>query len=227
MTAEVQKLPLDAHYEGVAKALYHQYLEEHPDGSHAGEIQLKLSEIPNLIDDVDYARLKDAAGLDSKNRIEAYLGYLLKHPRGRHRTPVEALVADMSEEYYGHLMKTLPQCDQVGNWDKCILLCDNFLGYFQKNYRTAEIENLKTVMADKRDAAELMETVQRLGSKFESAKMVLTAYLEKKPDSTQAARIRDNIARLDRNLRESREWQAAAAYTQDSRHSLSDRIAYS
>lgn len=226
VTAEVQKLPLDAHYEAVATALYHQYLEEHPDGSHAGEIQLKLSEIPNLIDDVDYARLKDAAGLDSKNRIEAYLGYLLKHPRGRHRTPVEALVADMSEEYYGHLMKTLPQCDQTGNWGKCILLCDNFLGYFQKNYRTAEIENLKAVMADKRDAAELMETVQRLGSKFESAKMVLTAYLEKKPDSTQAARIRDDIARLDRNLRESREWQAAAIYTQDSRHSLSDRIAY-
>jgi hypothetical protein len=123
-------------------------------------------------------------------------------------------------------MKTMPQCDQAGNWDKCILLCDNFLNYFPKNYRTTEIDNLKAVMEDKRDVAELMETVKRLGNKFESAKTVLAAYLDGNPDSTQAARIRDNIARLDRNLRESREWQTAAAYSQNSQYSLPDRINY-
>ena len=224
--AAVEKLPIDANYEAAATALYDQYIEKYPDSPHAASIQLKLSEIPILIDNVDYARLKDAARLDPKNRIEAYLGYLLKHPNGRHRTQVEALVADMSEEVYGHLMKTMPQCDQTGNWDKCILLCDNFLNYFPKNYRTDEIENLKAVMEDKRDVAELMETVQRLGNKFESAKNVLTAYLDGNPDSTQAARIRDNIARLDRNLRESREWQTAAAYSQNSQYSLPDRINY-
>ncbi|MGB8333040.1 MAG: DUF1566 domain-containing protein [Desulfobacterales bacterium] len=224
--AAVEKLPIDANYEAAATALYDQYIEKYPDSPHATSIQLKLSEIPTLIDNVDYARLEDAARLDSKNRIEAYLGYLLKHPNGRHHTQVEALVADMSEEVYGHLVKTMPQCDQTGNWDKCILLCDNFLNYFPKNYRTGEIENLKSVMEDKRDVAELMETVKRLGNKFESAKNVLAAYLDGNPDSTQAARIRDNIARLDRNLRESREWQTAAAYSQNSHYSLPDRINY-
>lgn len=224
--AAVEKLPIDANYEAAATALYDQYIEKYPDSQNATSIQLKLSEIPTLIDNVDYARLKDVARLDSKNRIESYLGYLLKHPNGRHRTQVEALVADMSEEYYGHLVKTMPQCDQTAKWDKCILLCDNFLNYFPKNYRTGEIENLKAVMEDKRDVAELMETVQRLGNKFESAKNVLTAYLDGNPDSTQAARIRDNIARLDRNLRESREWQTAAAYSQNSQYSLPDRINY-
>jgi hypothetical protein len=226
VTAAVEKLAIDANYEAVASALYNQYIEKYPNSPHATSIQLKLSEIPTLIDNVDYARLKDAARLDSKNRIEAYLGYLLKHPNGRHRTQVEALVADMSEEYYGHLMKTMPQCDQAGNWDNCILLCDNFLNYFPKNYRTTEIDNLKAVMEDKRDVAELMDTVKRLGNKFESAKNVLAAYLDGNPDSTQAARIRDNIARLDRNLRESREWQTAAAYSQNSQYSLPDRINY-
>jgi hypothetical protein len=224
--AEVEKLPIDANYEAAATAVYTQYINQYPDSPHASVIQMKLSEIPTLIDNIDYARLEEATRLDSKNRIEAYLGYLLKHPNGRHRTQVEALVADMSEEYYGHLMKTMPQCDQTGNWNNCILLCDNFLNYFPKNYRTAEIENLKAVMEDKRDVAELMETVKRFGNKFESAKNVLTAYLEKNPGSIQAARIRDNIARLDRNLRESREWQTAAAYSQNSQYSLPDRINY-
>ena len=224
--AEAEKLPIDANYEAAATALYTQYINQYPDSPHASEIQLRLSGIPTLIDNVDYARLEEASRLDSKNRIEAYLGYLLKHPNGRHRTQVEALVADMSEEYYGHLMKTMPQCDQTGDWGNCILLCDNFLNFFPKNYRTAEIENLKTVMEDKRDVAKLMETVQRLGNKFESARNYLTAYLEKNPDSTQAARIRDSIARLDRNLRESREWQTAAAYSQNIQYSLPDRINY-
>lgn len=226
VTAAAEKLPIDANYEAAATALYNQYIERYPDSPHASAIQVKLSEIPTLIDNVDFARLKDAARLDSKNRIEAYLGYLLKHPNGRHRTQVEALVADMSEEYYGHLMKTMPQCDQSGNWDKCVLLCGNFLNYFPKNYRTSEIETLKAVMEDKRDVAELMETVKRLGNKFESAKTVLAAYLEGNPGSTQAARIRDNIARLDRNLRESREWQTAVVYSQNSQYSLPDRINY-
>jgi hypothetical protein len=224
--AAVEKLPIDTNYEAAATDLYEQYIKKYPDSPHAASIQLKLSEIPILIDNVDYARLEDAARLDSKNRIEAYLGYLLKHPNGRYRTQVEALVADMSEEVYGHLMKTMPQCDQAGNWDECILLCDNFLNYFPKNYRTTEIDNLKAVMEDKRDVAELMETVTRLGNKFESAKTVLAAYLDENPDSTQAARIRDNIARLDRNLRESREWQTAVAYSQNSQYSLPDRINY-
>ncbi len=224
--AAVEKLPIDANYEAAATDLYERYIEKYPNSSHAASIQLKLSELPILIDNVDYARLEDAARLDSKNRIEAYLGYLLKHPNGRHRTQVEALVADMSEEYYGHLMKTMPQCDQAGNWDECILLCDNFLNYFPKNYRSAEIANLKAVMEDKRDVAELMETVKQLGNKFELAKTFLAAYLDGNPDSTQAARIRDNIARLDRNLRESREWQTAVAYSQNSQYSLPDRINY-
>ena len=224
--AAVEKLPIDASYEAAATDLYEQYIEKYPNSPYAASIQLKLSELPVLIDNVDYARLKDAARLDSKNRIEAYLGYLLKHPNGRHRTQVEALVADMSEEYYGHLMKSMPQCDQAGNWDKCILLCDNFLKYFPKNYRSTEIDNLKAVMEDKRDVAELMETVKQLGNKFELAKTFLAAYLDGNPDSTQAARIRDNIARLDRNLRESREWQAAVAYSQNSQYSLPDRINY-
>ena len=222
----VAELPIDRHFETAATALYSQFLDKYPESPRYGEVQLKMSEIPKMIDNIDYARLTELVQLDYKNRIEAYLGYLLKHPNGRHRTKVEALIAEMSEEYYGHLMREIPQCDQTGNWDRCILLCGNFLKFFQTNYRTAEVENLKAVMEDKRDVASLMHTVQRLGDKYESAKKILTEYLYDNPDSTQVDRIKEKIAKLDRIIRENGEWRTVVAYSQNSRHSLPDRINY-
>lgn len=222
----VGDLPVDRHYESAAIALYNQFLDKYPESPRYSEIQLKISELPKMIDNIDYARLTELVQLDYKNRIEAYLSYLLKHPNGRHRTKVEALIADMSEEYYGHLMREIPLCDQTSNWDRCILLCNNFLKYFQTNYRTAEVEDLKAVMEDKRDVAKLMDTVQRFGDKYESAKKILTNYLQNNPDSTQAARIKEKIAKLDRIIRENSEWRRVVAYSQNSRKSLPDRINY-
>ena len=222
----VAELAVDRHYENAAIAIYDQFLEKYPESPRYNEVQLKISEIPKMIENIDYSRLTELVQLDYKNRIEAYLGYLLKHPNGRHRTQVEALIADMSEDYYGHLMREIPQCDQVSNWDRCILLCSNFLKYFKNNYRTTEVKDLKAVMEDKRDVAKIMHTVQRLGDKYESAKKILTEYLNDNPDSTQVARIKEKIAKLDWIIRENSEWQTVVAYSQNSRYSLPDRINY-
>jgi hypothetical protein len=226
VVASVAGLPVDRYYESAATVLYRQFLDEYPESPRANDIQLKMADIPKMIDNVDYARLTEMVQVDYKNRIEAYIGYLLKHPNGRHRTKVEAHLADMSEEYYGHLMQEIPLCDQASNWDRCILLCDNFLKYFPANYRTAEIEDLKAVMVDKRDVTKLMHTVQRLGDKYESARKILAGYLNDNPDSTQVARIKEKIVKLDQIIRENSEWQSVAAYSQNSQHSLSERIGY-
>ena len=222
----VAELAIDRHYESAAIAIYSQFLEKYPESPRYSEIQLKISEIPKMIDNIDYARLTDSIQLDYKNRVEAYLGYLLKHPNGRHRAQVEALIADMSEEYYGHLMREIPQCDQASDWDRCILLCSNFLKSFTSNYRTTEVNDLKAVMVDKRAVVKVMHTVQRLGDKYESAKKILTEYLQDNPDSTQIDRIKEKIAKLDWIIRENSEWQTVVAYSQNSRYSLPDRINY-
>jgi len=220
----VSDLPIDENYEAEATRLYNEFLEAHPGTQFYGEIQIKMSEIPDLIDDVDFAKLNASNQLDYENRIEAYLGYLLKHPYGRHKTEVEAWVADMSEEYYAHLMKEISRCDEIRNWDDCILLANNFLYYFEGNHRTQEVENLRNVMVDKKEVAALMEQVHNFGNRYERAKQILVEYLENKPYSSQIERIQDKIALLNRNLRENREWEAVLGYVQDSRYSLQDRI---
>jgi hypothetical protein len=221
---EVEQLPLDRNYEAAATSIYSQFLEKYPNTPRQGEIQIKISEIPGLIDDVDFEKVKEAVKLDYANRIEAYLDYLVKHPNGRHRGKVEGYLADMSEEYYAHLIREIPRCDENGDWSRCIALCENFSRYFSRNYRVAEVENLKAVMVDKKAVADLMERVRQLGNKHEAAREILVAYLDKNPDTTQVVKIKEKISRLETIIRENRDWETVVAYSQSSQHSLVDRI---
>ena len=221
---EVEKLPLDENYEEAATALYEEYLALYPDGVHASEIQEKIYDIPVLIDDIDYKKLQTAVKLNYNNRIQAYMGYLVKHPTGRHKSEVEGLIADMSEDYYAQLMKEIPGCDRQGKWDDCIILSNNFLKYFKNNYRAEEIEQIKLEMEDKQSLAQLMERVKRLGTRYEAAKQILTEYLAENPDTSQANKIKAKIVSIDKKLRVIREWEALVAYTNNPQNSLSARM---
>jgi hypothetical protein len=222
--SEVEKLPLDENYEERATAIYEEYLALYPDGVHVAEIQEKVYDIPDLIDDIDYKKLQTAVKLNYDNRIQAYMGYLVKHPIGRHKSKVEGLIADMSEEYYAQLMKEIPLCDQQAKWDNCILLSNNFLSYFKNNYRAEEIEQIKIEMEDKKSLAQLMERVKRLGTRYEAAKKILTDYLAENPDTSQVSKIKANIKSIDKKLRVIREWEKVVAYINNSQNSYSERI---
>jgi hypothetical protein len=222
----IAELPIDQNYEKEAMEIYNEFLDKYPAGERANEISVKISEIPDVIDDYDFERAMAATQLDYANRIDAYLDYLVKHPFGRHKIQVETFIADMSEEYFAHMMKEIPRCDEQEDWTRCITLAGNFLDYFEDHHRSYEVSELKMVMEDKQDLALLMEKVRRLGSRFELARQILVDYLEQHPDTTQATTIREKIFKIDKNLRENREWALTVAYAQDSRNTLPDRITY-
>ncbi len=222
--SEVENLPLDEYYEEKALAIYEGFLIAYPSGNHTLEIQEKISGLPSLIDDVDYKKLQATVKLDYDNRIEAYLGYLIKHPTGRHKSEVEGLIADMSEEYYAQLMKEIPLCDKNTKWDRCILLCDNFLAYFKNNYRADEIEEIKAIMVDKKDFVQLMARVKRLGTSYQAARKILSDYLAENPYTSQAQKIKDKIANIDKKLKVIRDWEAVVVNSKNSQLSLSERI---
>jgi hypothetical protein len=137
---------------------------------------------------------------------------------------VEGLIADMSEEYYAQLMKEISLCDRQSKWDRCLLLSNNFLMYFKDNYRAQEIENRKIEMEDKRDFAQLMSRVRRLGTRYEAARVILTDYLAENPYTSQADKIRDKVANIDKKLRVIKDWQAVVAFSRDSQNSVDKRI---
>ncbi len=221
---QVAQLPIDNEYEEIASELYDQYLDQYPDSEHYNEIQVKLSEIPDVIDDVDFRQVQKVAEMDYDNRIAVYLDYMVKHPNGRHKSKVESFVAEMSEEYYAHLLTEVPRCDRDEKWDRCLLLCDNFLRYFQNHHRAYDIDELQAVLQDKKDVAALMKTIKQLGNRFELAKKVLTDYLEENPDSSQATTVREKLTKIRRNLAMNYEWEQALSFSQDSRYPYQDRI---
>jgi hypothetical protein len=223
---QVAQLPIDENYESIASEIYNHYLVQYPESEHYNTIQVKLSEISDVIDDVDFQQVQKAAEMDYDNRIAAYLDYLVKHPNGRHKSKVESFVAEMSEEYYAHLLKEVPRCDRQEKWDRCLLLCDNFLRYFENHHRSYEIDELKAVLQDKKEVATLMTTVKQLGDRFEVAKKVLTDYLEENPDSSQTAKVKETLSKVRRNIAMNNEWEQALAYSQDSRYPYQDRIAH-
>ena len=224
MLKRVSQLPIDAEFRVVASELYNQFLEKYPDTKYYHEIQEKMTDIPGLIDDVDFEMLEAAANADYGNRIEAYLGYLMKHPNGRHKKKVETLIKNMSEDYFALLMREIPRCDQKENWDACILLCENYLDFFQNDSNTAEIRELKAVMEDKKDVADLMTKVKSLGDRFVMSKKILTNYLDENPDSIQVEKIKETLAIIQQNLAMNREWEALLQYSQDSRIDFDERI---
>jgi len=221
---QVGQLPIDEFYEQAATEIYDSFLEQYPESNYYNEIQMKISKIPDLIDNVDFKQVQKAAQLDYENRIATYLDYLVKHPTGRHKSKVEALIADMSEDYYSHLNKEIARCDQQKNWDRCLLLCDNFLNYFKSHHLAYEIEDLKAVMEDKKDVVALLERVRSLGKRYADAKKMLKSYLEENPYTTQAGKIKATLSKIQRNLSMSLEWQSTLAYSQDIQNSLQNRI---
>ncbi|MDY6973887.1 MAG: hypothetical protein SV775_16435, partial [Thermodesulfobacteriota bacterium] len=64
-----------------------------------GQIQRKLAEIRDAIDDQRFEKLKEISQSDYDARISAYDSYLADHPSGKRRQKVESIISDAVEEY--------------------------------------------------------------------------------------------------------------------------------
>ncbi|MBA4369858.1 MAG: hypothetical protein C0403_19695, partial [Desulfobacterium sp.] len=83
-----------------AQTIYNNYLEKHPDGKHAQEINKSVSEIPNLIETRDFQAINQIPNTDLLKRLEAAKQYLKNYPQGQFHTDVEKTIMDMEEPYF-------------------------------------------------------------------------------------------------------------------------------
>ena len=221
---QVEKLSLDESYEAEASAIYSRFLEKYPESPHADEIVDKIAEIPNLIDTVDFEKLKAVEQLDGDQRIAAYTKYLADHPRGRYVDQVEQLISGMSEEYYAHLKKEMPVCKEQNQWDNCIHLSSQYLKYFENSSRSDEVKELNKQFQDKRDLVLLKASAENEGDNFEAAKQIYLDYLKTNPDSTEKKNIENELAKLEEKLDAKRKWDTLAAYSQDNQIRITRRM---
>jgi hypothetical protein len=137
---------------------------------------------------------------------------------------VEQLISGMSEEYYAHLKKETPVCEQQNKWDNCIHLSSQYLKYFENSSRSDEVKVLKKQFEDKRDLILLKASAENEGDNFGAAKQIYLKYLETNPDSTQKEKIKSELAQLEEKLDAKQKWDAIAAYSKDDQIRISRRM---
>jgi len=220
----VEKLSIDSSYEKKATAIYTAYLTKYPDGTYVDEIQLKISQIPGLIDDIDYEKLTEVAQSDYGKRIEAYLAYLSKHPGGRHINAVKELISDTGEEYYDYLIREVALCEQQKQWERGIELCSRFIDIFKNNYHLDEVIELKTNLQHNKDYYFLIAHIKRSGRNYWMVRKDYYNFLAKHPDTVKKDEIENELSKIGKKINEIKKWETVLIYSKNEQLSLSKRI---
>ena len=220
----VEKLSIDSNYEKEATAIYTGYLTKYPDGTYVDEIHEKISQIPGLIDDIDYEKLAEVARSNYSKRIDAYLAYLLKHPDGRHINAVEELISDTGEEYYDYLIRKVAVFEQQKQWDKGIELCNRFIDIFKNNYHLDEVIELKTTLEEEKDYDLLIAHIKRSGNNYWLVRKAYFNFLKNHPDTDRKDEIKKQLWRITTKIDELKKWETVLIYSKNKEHSLTDRI---
>jgi len=220
----VEKLSINSSYEKEATAIYTSYLTKYPDGAYVDEMQLKISQISGLIDDIDYEKLTEVAQNNYGKRIDAYLAYLSKHPGGRHIGAVEELISDTGEEYYDYLIGEVALYEQQKQWDRGIELCSRFIDIFKNNYHLNEIVELKTTLQEEKDYDLLIAHIKRSGSRYWLVRKAYYNFLADHPDADRKDEIENKLSIIAKKINEIKKWETVLIYSKNEQHSLSKRI---
>jgi len=220
----VEKLSINSSYEKKAIAIYAGYLTKYPNGTYVDEIQLKILQIPGLIDDIDYAKLAEVTQSDYGKRIDGYLSYLSKHPEGRHINSVKELISDTGEDYYEYLIREVALVEQQKNWDRGIELCSRFIDIFKNNYHLDEIDELKTTLQENKDYDLLMAHIKRSGNNYWKARKAYFDFLTKHPDTDKKDVIKFRLSRIAKKIDVLKKWETVLIYSKNKQHSLSNKI---
>lgn len=220
----VGKLSIDSSYEKKATAIYTEYLTKYPDGTYAEEIQLKIAQLPSLIDDIEYKQLAGVAQNEYGKRINAYLSYLSKHPGGRYVSAVEELIADTGEDYYDYLIKEVDLVEQQKQWDRGIELCSRFIDIFKNNHHLDEVFGLKTALEENKDYDLLMAHIKRTGTNYWIARKAYFDFLKKHPATDKKNEINNELSKIAKKIAEIKKWETVLMFSKNEQHSLAERI---
>ena len=188
------------HDYGKAGDVYREYLNQYPQGIHAGTVKQKIAEISHYIDDGNYNALVKSAGGNTIERIYSYFQYLQKHPEGKHRDEVNKLIANMAEEYYQFVKKEITACETQEDWEKCVQLCDTFINIYPDHKRASETKRLQALsrakLKENKTLANLMLTAEQAGRDYKAAKQIYLDYLNSHPDTPLKDKIIKEITKL-------------------------------
>lgn len=224
LNQQIKALPLNEKYKTEASAIYKEYLDKFPDGSHAKEIKEKLAGISALIDESDFAQLQKIKTDDYEKRIAAYRTYMEDHPEGKHREEVQKLLSDMGEIYFRYLTKEVKVCDLQKEWRRCAGLFDEYISVYRNNRHIEQAIKIRDVMLTKDILFDLAQKAQAVKSDFSKMKNVYLDYLKANPKTPAKDGIIKELTGINEKIREKAAWDNIVKYCKNSGISIFDRV---
>lgn len=214
-------------YEKVV-AIYEEYLSQHPNTTHANELNQNIGEMRKLMDENDYVTILSLSKSDPKTRVSTYRSYLDKHPEGKHRQTVKELMQQTSGGYYEQFKQEITDLKANGDWLRCVETCEEFDKNLVKSQWADEVEELRAECQKKRiegkHLADLIAKVEATGTDDEAIKQVYLSYLKEHPDSSLETEIRKRVAAIDEKIRAEKEWDETIAYIVSEKNELDQGI---
>ena len=210
--------------EKMARALYQKYLSQFPKGRYVEDIKSRISMIPQKIDDAHFEQLISANWEDEDEKIKAFKGYIISHPKGKHRDEVENVLVNLLEKNYVEIRRSISVCDENGQWSPCLKKCNRFLALFDNTYRTDEVRAIKNSLHGKQDLADLSRKVNEKDNDYIAIKTIYHDYLESNPDSTVKDTIQERLHETEILIADKNVWDKLAVYSRDPDMNIDERI---
>ncbi len=218
---KVDDLSVTDAYKQKATNIYKKFLKKYPQSSYEKQIKQKIAFIPQQIELNSYQRLKKIPEGQYDKRFEAYRNYLTQYPQGRYRKEVEKLLASMADNSYNYIKDKTVECEYENRLGECIELMAVYLAYFANDARAAEIRGLRHSMKSRRDFEALYAKSKNLDAK--AAKKLYDDYLESYPESTQRAKIEEEIAKFARIIDARLRWDKLSAHVKRTDYDVFER----
>jgi hypothetical protein len=220
----VDNLKIDEDYLDKATGICRRYLARHPDGLHTSEVKKKINDIPGLVDDDDYERLKNIEQFDYDKKILSYNRYLKQHPDGKHVKDVKQMLSGLSEVYYTYVKKEVSSCNAKKDWNQCIITCNTFIENYEDSKRIRTVRNILHDIHGKADFTALKEEATLKGTDYYGAVRIYEQYLEKNPNSSIKKQIKSELAVLGRKIVLRNEFNELSAFCKNRHKDIFGRI---
>lgn len=187
-----------------ALAFLNQQLEKPGDADQKKAIRQKINQASTLVEKRDYAELTTVSLRgDPDRKIEIFQKYLKNHPNGKNREKVQALIDEISNEYFIYVRKMLSVYAQQEKWEECIRLCQSYIDIYDNSHSDQLRQLLPEYQGNLRDEKifkNLVEKAERLAPRYQAAVEIYKEYLAAYPESSVADKIKTEINRLNKKI---------------------------
>ncbi len=179
-------------------------IEKAGDADQKKAIQQKINQVSTQIEKRDYAELTTVSlSGDPDQKIEIFQKYLKNHPNGKNREQVQALIDEISNEYFIYVRKMLSVYAKQEKWEDCIRLCQSYIEIYDNSHSDQLKQLLPEYQDNLRDEKifkNLVEKADQLAPRYQAAVGIYQEYLAAYPESSVADKVKKEINRLNKKI---------------------------